>query len=49
MIPGITPASASGSYTVTITASNGVAPDAAQQTGDRLRHHDHHHDAVGVA
>jgi Bacterial Ig-like domain (group 3) len=31
MIQGITPPSARGSYTVTITASNGVAPDAVQQ------------------
>ena len=31
VIQGITPPSASGSYTVTITASNGVAPDAVPQ------------------
>jgi Bacterial Ig-like domain (group 3) len=31
VIQGTTPASASGTYTVTITASNGVSPDAVQQ------------------
>jgi Bacterial Ig-like domain (group 3) len=31
VIQGVTPFSASGTYTVTITASNGVAPDAVQQ------------------
>ena len=31
MIQGITPPSARGSYTVTITASNGISPDAVQQ------------------
>jgi hypothetical protein len=31
VIQGLTPAGAGGSYTVTITASNGVAPDAVQQ------------------
>ena len=49
VIQGITPASASGSYTVTITASNGVAPDAVQQLVISFVTTTTHDDAVGVA